>query len=480
MKKTLSFLAITIISLGTHNLFSFEKISTQELFYSYLKNDSNLKDLTIEAEKAQLALQSSKIDEGFDITLSTGSVTIQTLGDKSTLTVKSAGVSASLPQASNLTLSASSGASITNWDFANSNSDSNSLSDTKLNLSVDLVSSSSLSRKITLLTAQRNLTQAKRNLQKQALQSETDFYTQLKALLTTTSEIITAQTQLYTDTIDFESIKAKGYSTSSSTYKLAQMKVMSDQHDIDNKIRSLIHDYLLFYKKCGYEITLDQDTDFYDLIPSDLPQVQALNIEDFEADKYTEIEEALWTYEINSLSRSASKSFTLSANGGYTFNNSTTSSNTIDTGLTSTIGGLNLTAGVSIPVQGGNPAYTFSASLSPSTFFQNSITKKTNDLTEEQELLAIENARTNFETVKVDKEQELQDLEWNKQSYNESYTMYQDLANQLETHYKAGLIKESEYLSALSNAKNYKVKLISNLIDFIIYNNELQSLFVAD
>lgn len=480
MKKTLSFLAITIISLGTHNLFSFEKISTQELFYSYLKNDSNLKDLTIEAEKAQLALQSSKIDEGFDITLSTGSVTIQTLGDKSTLTVKSAGVSASLPQASNLTLSASSGASITNWDFANSNSDSNSLSDTKLNLSIDLVSSSSLSRKITLLTAQRNLTQAKRNLQKQALQSETDFYTQLKALLTSTSEIITTQTQLYTDTIDFESIKAKGYSTASSTYKLAQMKVMSDQHDIDSKIRSLIHDYLLFYKKCGYEITLDQDTDFYDLIPSDLPQVQALNIEDFEADKYTEIEEALWTYEINSLSRSANKSFTLSANGGYTFNNSTTSSNTIDTGLTSTIGGLNLTAGVSIPVQGGNPAYTFSASLSPSTFFQNSITKKTNDLTEEQELLAIENARTNFETVKVDKEQELQDLEWNKQSYNESYTMYQDLANQLETHYKAGLIKESEYLSALSNAKNYKVKLISNLIDFIIYNNELQSLFVAD
>ena len=214
MKKILSFLAITVISLGTHNLFSFEKISTQELFYSYLKNDSKLKDLTIEAEKALLALQSSKIDEGFDITLSTGSVTIQTLGDKSTLTVKSAGLSASLPQASNLTLSASSGASITNWDFANSNS----LSDTKLNLSVDLVSSSSLSRKINLLTAQRNLTQAKRNLQKQALQSETDFYTELKALLTSTSEIITAQTQLYTDTIEFDSIKAKGYSTASSIF----------------------------------------------------------------------------------------------------------------------------------------------------------------------------------------------------------------------------------------------------------------------
>ena len=62
MKKILSFLAITIISLGTHNLFSFEKISTQELFYSYLKNDSNLKDLTIEAEKEE-----SKEDDSEDI-----------------------------------------------------------------------------------------------------------------------------------------------------------------------------------------------------------------------------------------------------------------------------------------------------------------------------------------------------------------------------------------------------------------------------
>ncbi|MCR5188231.1 MAG: hypothetical protein K6C97_04785 [Treponema sp.] len=476
MKKLLSLVTITFISIGAYSLFAFEKVSTQELFYSYLKNDSDLKNLTIEAEKAQLALESTEIENGFDISLSTGTVTIKTAGDSSTLTVKSAGVSASLPQASNLTLSATSGATVTNWNFT----DSCTLTDTKLNMAIDLISSSSLSRKIDLMTAERSLTQAKRNLQKEALQTETDFYTELKALLTTTSEIITAQTQLYTDTIDFESVKAKGYSTASSTYQLAQMKVTADQHDIESKTRSLIHDYIVFYKECGYEISLDSDTDFYNLIPSDLPQVQALNIEDFEADKYTEIEEALWTYEINSLSRSAEKSFSLSANGGYTFNNSTTSSNTVDAGLSSTIGGLNLSAGVSFPVTGGDPAYTFSASLSPSTFFQNSITKKTNDLTQEQELLAIEEARSAFETVKVDKEQELQDLQWNKESYQEAYTMYQELANQLETHYKAGLIKESEYLSALSNAKNYKVKLVSNSIDFIIYNNELQSLFVAD
>lgn len=476
MKKLLTFATINIISIAAFSLFAFEKLSTQELFYSYLKNDSDLKNLTIEAEKAQLALESTQIDNGFDISLSTGSVTIQTSGDTSTLSVKSAGISASIPQASNLTISATSEAEISNFDFT----DSSIFSDTKLNMSIDLISSSSLNRKISLMTAQRNLTQAKRNLQKEALQTETDFYTELKALLTSTSEIISAQTQLYTDTIDFESIKAKGYSTSSSTYQLAKMQVLSDQHDIESKTRSLIHDYIVFYKECGYEISLDQDTDFYELIPSDLPQVEALDIEDFEADKYTEIEEALWTYQINSLSRTADKNFTLSANGGYTFNNSTTSSNTIDAGLSSTIGGLNLSAGVSLPVNGENPAYTFSAGISPSTFFQNSITKKTNDLTQEQEILAIELARQEFETLKVDKVQELEELEWNKETCQESYTMYEELASQLETYYKAGIIKESEYLSALSNAKNYKVKILSNSIDFIIYNNELQSLFVAD
>ena len=330
------------------------------------------------------------------------------------------------------------------------------------------------------MQAERTLTQAKRNLQNEALQTETDFYTALKALLTSTSEIITAESELYTDTIEFESIKAKGYSTSSSTYKLAQMEVLSDQHEIESKRRSLLHDYIIFYKECGYEISLEDDVDFYDLIPSDIPVVAALNIEDFDSEKYTEIEEALWTYEINSLSRSAQKNFTLSANGGYTFNNSDTSSNTVDAGLSSTIGGLNLTAGVSIPLTGANPAYTLSATLSPNTFRKNSITKKTNDLTEEQELLAIEEARLNYGTVIVDKQQELQDLNWTKESCQESLEMYEKLSSELKNYFEAGIIKESEYLSALSNAKSYKVKLISNSIDYIIYNNEIQSLFVTE
>ena len=133
-----------------------------------------------------------------------------------------------------------------------------------------------------------------------------------------------------------------------------------------------------------------------------------------------------------------------------------------------------------MPLNGQNPVYTFGASLSPSDFFQKSITDKTNALTDEAELLAIEDARKNYEKVKIQKSQELEELLWNMASYQESYEMYESLATQLKEAYDLGLIAESQYLSALSEAKSYKVNLLTNQIDLIIYNNELITLFVNE
>lgn len=65
-------------------------------------------------------------------------------------------------------------------------------------------------------------------------------------------------------------------------------------------------------------------------------------------------------------------------------------------------------------------------------------------------------------------------------SYQESYEMYESLATQLKEAYDLGLIAESQYLSALSEAKSYKVNLLTNQIDLIIYNNELITLFVNE
>ena len=71
---------------------------TTELLLSYVENDSELKNLTIAAKKAALSYDSTLIDNGFDVTLSSGTMTLQVSEDGSKLTAKPS-VKAKLPQA---------------------------------------------------------------------------------------------------------------------------------------------------------------------------------------------------------------------------------------------------------------------------------------------------------------------------------------------------------------------------------------------
>lgn len=453
-------------------LFSFEPVSTGELLISYLENDNDLKTNAINAQKAQLSFKSTKIKNGFDISLSTGNITVSVGENGVDYSIKPS-VKVLIPQASNLSLSVSS-------DF-NYKDSAGKLDDVKLNASVDIIGTNNLERKISLLKAERSLVEAERKLQNQAITSEKAFYNNLKSLLNATSSIINSQKTLYTNKIDFEKIKTQGYSAVSSTYRLAQMKVLSTEHEIEKSTRTLIHDYIVFYKKCGYDITLDENTNFYDLIPQDITDISPLDIHSYNPDSYTEIESALWNNKINSMQRQTKSIFSLSANGGVTFLNSNSGSTTVDAGLSSTFGGLNIGTGVSLPLDNpSQPIFSLSASITPNTFRQNSITKQSDLLDEKQELLAIENARSNFATKVVDMEQSLADLEWTKKSDQESYEMYDALEKDLSKWYKDGFISESEYYSAKVNVQSSRVKQIINSIDYIIYNDNIITMFVQD
>lgn len=450
--------------------FASEPAGTSELLTAYLENDNDLKNNILNLQKAQLALDSTEINNGFDITLSTGNFTVSVGDDGSSFSLKPS-VKASLPQASNLAVSVSS-------EIKRRDSET-SVDDTKISLSADIVSSSGLTRKIALLKAQRNLTEARRRVQNQAVNSEKAFYTELKSLLNSTSSIISAQKSLYTDKIDFEKIKVQGYTESSSTYRIASLKVLTAEHDIASDSRALIHAYVRFYKKCGLDIKLDETTDFYQLIPQDIKETEILDIHSFTAEQYSEVENAEWTNYINSLQRKARSDFSLSVNGGVTFNNSVNDSTTVDAGLSSVWGGLTLGAGVSMPVESNkNPALTFSASLNPNTFRLNSITELTEEIEEKQELLAIETAITNFENKVLEMEQTLSDLEWSKKSNQESYDMYLKLEKDFKEWFAGGYVTESEYLSAKVNFQSCAVKKIINTIDSIMYNQSVMTMFV--
>ena len=464
-----TFLFYTLAALFYGRAASSPSCTTNDLFYAYLRNDSDLKNYTLELEKARLSYDGTKIENGFDVSLSTGTVTLKTADGGSKLEAKPS-LSVSIPAASSLSLTVSGTQTFTENDV--------SVSDLSIAAGISLISEENSQRKVTLEKAKRSLLEAERNLKNASIDAENEFYTYLKIILTQTSELVELQLTLYDDRIDFEKIKAQGYSSSSSTYRLAQLKVVGDEHNVETAKRELLHQYLIFYRECGMECDFTIETDFLALVPEDIVIVEPLDIESFIPDTYEETEEALWNHKINAMTREAAKTFTLGVNAGYTFENSNTGTDTADAGLSSTIGGLTLYGGVSLPVNGeAKPSYTASASLSPNTFRKNRITKKTNAVEEEIELLAIESARKNLGTEILSSKQSLSDIQWEKESNKQNYEMYAKLEKELAVWYEQGLITESEYLSAKTNAQKYKLSLVINDIEMIIYNDDVAVMF---
>ena len=476
MKKKLLFLFFTLLLFLT-TLNAQALPDTITLLLSYVENDSELKDLTLAAKKAALSYQSAKIDTGFDITLSSGTVTLQTSNDGSSFTATPS-VKASLPQASNLSVTAKT-------SYSSESSDS-MLCDTSVAVGVDIISSAVIANKITKLKAERAVTEAQRKIEKRAITAEKEFYTALKGLLTSINSIMTKRQTLYEDSLDLEAKKVQGYSKSSSTYRQAELKVISDQHDVDSAIHSFKYDCVVFYKKCGYDLEIDDNADLMSFVPAGIDEVDLTEVSQFDKELYTEIESANWTHYINSMERSSKKNYSLSASAGYTFANSSTNSDSVDAGLSGTIGGLTLGAGISLPVvntgsssKGFSPVYTFSASINPNTFRKNNITKQQNELTEDQELLAIQTAESAYETKVVELQQKLDTLLWEKKTAEETVSMYDDLEKDMAQLYKSGYISETEYLSSKNNLNSSIIKKISNLIDLIIYNDDVISNFVS-
>ena len=224
-------------------------------------------------------------------------------------------------------------------------------------------------------------------------------------------------------------------------------------------------------------------------MPKTIQYVEPVDILAFEKNQYASIEKAVWTYEYNSLERKSVKNVTLSANAGYTLKNSSTASSasrsdmsdTVDAGATAGLYGLSLGAGVSFPVENPrNPVYSLSASVDPAEFRKARITTEKNGYSEEQDLIAIQSAEEDYDTSVVDQQQSLSDIIWSRQTNAETYEMYVRLEKDMAEYLKAGIITESEYLNAFANREQYRLQLLINDIDLIIYNNTTKLLYCRD
>lgn len=466
-----------------------EIIPTAQLLAGYLERDSDLKKLAISLQQEELSGAITKLESGFDISLSTGDMTFKFNNDGNGATAFSVNpkVEASLPGRLNLKSSVSGkvAAGTQENDADEKKSDDDVVSNISLKLSADIISSSGLKKEINLLKAERSIIEAERSLKTKVLDKENSFYTDYKKLLSSISSIIAKEKTYYDDKIDFEKIKAQGYTKTSSTYRRAEMNVLSDEHEIEVKKRTLVNDYRIFYIKCGYRLTIDGESDFMKLVPSDIVEVEALNIHDYDPKNYSSTEAAEWKNKINTMTRESNKNFSLSASGGYTFKSDRAKDtagkkhDTVDVGLDATYGGITLSAETNIPIMNNpSPSLTFSIGVTPNTFKKNKLEKQKEDLSVQQEKLDISSARRDLGTKAQEKDLQLADIQWERTKNNENLALYESLENDMLKWYQQGVITESEYLSAKVNRQQASVTKIINLIDMIVYNCEIKTMFV--
>ena len=256
-----------------------ELVPTTQLLASYLEQDADLKNQTLELQKAKLNQQSTLIDKGISIKLQTGDMTF-TFGDNTSFSVKP-GASVTIPQANNLGLNLNSQLSVadgkTSFDSASAT------------VSVDLISSNKANRDINLLQQERKVLEAERSLTTKALDKEKSFYKSLSSLMSSVTSVLSKKSTVFDDNVSFEKIKLQGYAPDSASYVKAELKLFTSERDYQAAVHSLINDYKAFYISCGYEIEIPEDADFTQLIPDDIVQVEAVDITSFDKSKYKDI-----------------------------------------------------------------------------------------------------------------------------------------------------------------------------------------------
>ncbi|MCR5605623.1 MAG: hypothetical protein K6F69_02240 [Treponema sp.] len=460
----------------------------KELLAGYMSNDLTLKKYTYIVTQSSLELEESKINNGVEVNLSSGAMTLKTNGSDSSFTVKPS-ATVSIPQLNNSSISFS--ATGTNED------DEDNWQDMSLTFETDIISGARLSRKIELLKSKRTLLESKRNLQDQALTVEKSFYSELKELYEYVIDVLEEKNDLYDNQLALRTIQAQGYSKSSSTYRSAELDVKSSERKVEKAIRELDRNTALFAKKCGTEYNYSYSPDVKELqvfsfLPEKIPLKEGLDMSSFPKDSYSDIEAARWATYIAELERKADYSVTLSGNAGYTFNDTDANSDTVDTGLSLTWAGLSLSAGISFPTadkkfasniaasSSKDPIYSLSIGLKPNSFALEKIEDKQDEVNRNLELIDIKSAEEDYENDILDKKTSLEDIVWARKNYAEEYSMYKKLADDEYKYYKAGVLVESDYLDALTKRDEALVNALITDIEMIIYNNEVNLLFHDD
>ena len=456
-KKVISVLVLVLIVISR-----FYGLTYDELLQNYCNQDIQFEELAISYQQAELSHRKTQIDNGVEFSASTGSIKIE-FADNQVNTSLSPSISVKIPSLSNTEAKISVPISI---------EEDVSMQNAGISLSTEIISSSKANRELTLEKSLRSVEEAQRKLTARIVALEKAFLNELKNLYSLGLGVYEAEEDLLTKQISFEGIKLQGYSTTSPKYRSSQLSVKSAEYDLEKAKRKYSNSLEKFLAACGAT-----ELDIYSL---EIPETELLKITDFPKNKFSAIENVVWSNYLNSTSRNNKKDFTLSANTSATFSlMNETMSSTIGAGLTAAFKGISGNMNFSFPTNDkSNPSVSFSLSWNPNQSKLASISEESSTLQEQQEVLSLKKAEESYTDTVNEYETNRENLLWQYEKNLEEENMYKELAEDTQYWYNEGIVSESEYRQANSNYAKAILSVTSSKIDQLIYNLDLKSLFV--
>ena len=456
-KKVISVLVLVLIVISR-----FYGLTYDELLQNYCNQDIQFEELAISYQQAELSHRKTQIDNGVEFSASTGSIKIE-FADNQVNTSLSPSISVKIPSLSNTEAKISVPISI---------EEDVSMQNAGISLSTEIISSSKANRELTLEKSLRSVEEAQRKLTARIVALEKAFLNELKNLYSLGLDVYEAEEDLLTKQISFEGIKLQGYSTTSPKYRSSQLSVKSAEYDLEKAKRKYSNSLEKFLAACGAT-----ELDIYSL---EIPETELLKITDFPKNKFSAIENVVWSNYLNSTSRNNKKDFTLSANTSANFSlMNETMSSTIGAGLTAAFKGISGNMNFSFPTNDkSNPSVSFSLSWNPNQSKIASISEETSTLQEQQEVLSLKKAEESYTDTVNEYETNRENLLWQYEKNLEEENMYKELAEDTQYWYNEGIVSESEYRQANSNYAKAILSVTSSKIDQLIYNLDLKSLFV--
>ncbi|MGL4985796.1 MAG: hypothetical protein ACRC5H_01500 [Treponemataceae bacterium] len=447
-------------------------VSYETLFDSYKSRDVTISKLQLQVERAQNTLSQLRLQNGFNMILSTGESAATFSSDGTSLSFTPT-ATFSIPSANNLTLN---GSVPVNVDINGSENDT-TISGSSVKLSADIISETRQNLAIQEESAMRNLYDAQQSYLQQVYEVEKAFVNEIKSLYTYAHNVLLAENTLYDAQLEFDTVKTQGFSKISATYRSKEVSLQTALFDRDDKKKLFTSELRKFMFKTGYENPV---------MVTDIPKEDLLDFTDFQQVDFRQLEDAVWSLYLAQLQRKGQKSFILTGNGGYQYKERSNLGAKIEgehhalAGLQAQYRGFSLGAGVSVPVNKPDKiSSTFSLGWNFQNTFLDSFEEKLLDLSVQTEELSIKGALEQYDIIKDAQVQTRENLLWKLQVQTEQLQIYKDYLAESTDWYKRGLISVTQFNQATRDYSNALITLLSTQLSCLIYNFETKSYFIV-